>query len=506
MNLIFGVAGQPSGVNTDVVQAYISAQFGHELDWSSESDLAQVGVLHDAGVICGQARSDAASVWILGGLYGELPEWTYEHSPLSVPNHAAEYLLHRYLNHGERFLDHVTGQYAVLVLDYVKQCVYLASDPSGMRTWYIHEGTQGLRFSTHVRSLAESLGDALQLDRSQEDFFLIYAFYPNLATPYKNIHSMPAGQLLRYDGQNTTTQAIAHGNPWEDQERFDTSSIQSMDVLTDRLYDAFMTALEEQSADADKAAVLLGGFDSALVASALRRLGKDVETFSFHYQESNFNQPHTDTLADYLKIRHHWIDISQDIFGDGLAQFSHGFNQPTNWPNYVIQTAYLSKVMRESGFHYCYSGDGCDTVFLGYPGTYRRAVLMESFPTLPKWLVSALVGLFAWKGLDYRLGHPYRVLLNLLRSFGRPMPTRGFVSFRIMDEIGLQQLRRDAVPIQRMSIEEQLHELAVPFGDLPSLRLAYAGKSLVSPNKNKMVGSSDQNGINILSPYLHPGA
>jgi hypothetical protein len=59
--------------------------------------------------------------------------------------------------------------------------------------------------------------------------------------------------------------------------------------------------------------------------------------------------------------------------------------------------------------------------------------------------------------------------------------------------------------VQEKPAEQIAHELAQPFANLPALRLAYLGKAAVSPNRNKMVGSSDATGIAILSPYMHPG-
>ena len=507
MNLIFGAIGDIAfEVNEELINNYLRQNFNQTAVIACNGPpQVLIGHLDNGGVILGKAESSKASLYLLGNIYKPLPDWEGNLSPLDNPDKVVAYLLERYENIGEAFLDHLTGQYSVLLLDHNTESLYLATDPSGMRSWYIAKRADGLLFSTNLGTLAKMLGDRLSVDRSQEDFFLIYGFYPNNGTPYQGVTSMPSGALLKYRQKEIKKQKISYSNPWKNQPRFKTDDIESLDTLIDQLYDAFMSALEEQSADDKKAAVLLGGFDSALVASALHRLGKVVETFSFWYKESHYNQPHVDILAQYLNIKHNWIQITQDIFSNGLQNFSQIFNQPTNWPNYVIQTAYLCKIMRKAGFHFCYSGDGCDTVFLGYPGTYKRAVLLESLPTLPQWLVNFLIDLFGWKFLERSLGHPYRVILNLLRSLGRDMPARGFVSFRIMDEISLKQLRRDNVPEQAMSIEQLLRELSEPFRNLPTLRLAYHGKSLVSPNKNKMVGSSDQCGIAIFSPYLHPG-
>jgi hypothetical protein len=198
------------------------------------------------------------------------------------------------------------------------------------------------------------------------------------------------------------------------------------------------------------------------------------------------------------------VHITQDIFSEGLLNFAQGFNQPTNWPNYVIQTAHLSRIIRDSGINYCYTGDGCDTIFLGYPGTHKRAMLLNSLPKLPSLLVQILIFIFGRDVLERHLGHPYRVFLNLIRSLQREKLSRGYVSFRIMDEVSLRQLRKGKPPLQSKDVEEILKELSRPYSKLPPLRLAYHGKSLVSPNKNKIIGSSDQNGIAILSPYLHP--
>jgi len=183
-----------------------------------------------------------------------------------------------------------------------------------------------------------------------------------------------------------------------------------------------MAALEDQAATEDKAAVLLGGVDSALVAAGLCRLGKQVETFSFDYTDGKYNQPHTDTVAKHLGITHNWIPVTGEMIATGLENFRNEFNAPTNWPNYVIQTKVVCEEIRQRRYYYCYSGDGCDTIFLGYPGTHRRTSLLTRLPALPDWLVNLLLFLTAIKPLERRTGHPYRVLLNIIRSLKRKMP------------------------------------------------------------------------------------
>jgi hypothetical protein len=74
-----------------------------------------------------------------------------------------------------------------------------------------------------------------------------------------------------------------------------------------------------------------------------------------------------------------------------------------------------------------------------------------------------------------------------------------------MDEVSVAQLRQGETPAQQYTPADVGRQLAASHRGLTGLRLAYMGKSAVSPNRNKMVGSSDRSGIALLSPYMHPG-
>lgn len=466
-------------------------------------DLFGVSV-SDGGVISGQAESGGLTLLFLGTLHLPLESWPSV-SPVDDPARSAAYLLERYHQRGNAFLDDVVGQYCVAVLDPAGRRVLLACDPLQQRTLYYFLRDGRLVFSSNLRSLAVTLGTCLETDRSLEDFFLTYGFYPWGRTCFKDVQSLAKGTILEWNDGKTTTRQIAFADPWKG--TFDASRLDltRREQVVEALYEGFLRALREQLSDDERVGVLLGGFDSALVAAALHRLGKKVVTFSFHYGEAQYNQPHVDTLQRLLGHEHHWVELTQDGLEQGLRDFASYFNQPTNWPNYVIQTADICQYARQQGIRVCYSGDGCDAIFMGYPGTFQRARAFQSLPTLPQGMGNALARLAARPRLERRLGHPYRVALSLLRALGRGMPARGYLSFRVMDEVSIAQLRNGESVPQEKAAEQVMRELAEPHAALPALRLAYLGKSAVSPNRNKILGSSDRSGVAILSPYMHPG-
>lgn len=504
MNLLFGTTAPPASrpSKAELVEA-ARALHGDGVRVETAEPLL-FGCLGDGGAVLGCAREGGVALGLLGPLTGPLPGWG-DGSPLDDPDRTAAFLLERYERDGLRFLDGLVGQFAVAVADGPRNRLLLAADPAGLRTLYLHRDGAALSFSSNLQALARGLGPGLEIDRSLEDFFLIHGFYPWGRTPYRGVTALAPGTLLEWRDGAVSEHKIAQGEPWAGQ--YDGLLADEADEarVLDGLYDAMMQATEEQLAGAPRAAVLLGGFDSALVAALLHRLGKRVETYSFHYEEGAYNQPHTDTLAAHLGIRHHWVPITRPIIEQGLQRFATLFNQPTNWPNYVIQTDHLCRRIREDGITHCYTGDGCDATFLGYPGTYRRARVFQALPRLPEALHKAVLALATWPALDRWLGHPYRVALNMLRALGRDNPARGYLSFRILDELSVAQLRADAAPAAERPLEEIIETLAKPFAALPPLRLAYQGKAAVSPNKNKIIGSSDHNGVAILSPYMHPG-
>ena len=375
------------------------------------------------------------------------------------------------------------GQYALAAFDRAHNRLILATDPGGLRTLYHTTVNETLYYSTHLGTLATALGDQLELDRSYEDFLLSYGFTPNGHTCYRGITEVPTSKALVWERGTVTTVPIGHRDPWRDSFNTATLDTDATDTAIGCMEEAFMAAMVEIAHPSERAAVLLGGVDSALVAAALQRLGKQVETFSFFYEDSRLNQSHTDTLANYLGINHTWFPITAEIIADGLDHYRDRFNRPTNWPNYLIQTEALCRSIREAGYEACYSGDGCDGAFLGYPRTHVVARFLDSSFRLP-WPLLGLVEKVAGPALVERsIGRPYRVAMNMLRNLARRPPARGFIPFRNLDDLTLRHLRADDRPSPSHDVDDVLEELAAAFGDLSADRRAYKGKGIVGVNK-----------------------
>ncbi|MEO1086262.1 MAG: hypothetical protein AAFY88_18660, partial [Acidobacteriota bacterium] len=135
-------------------------------------------------------------------LHRPVTAWPEGTSPVDDPNKSAAYLLERYRSQGAHFLDGLYGRFAVAVIDAERRQVHLGVDPYGHTKLFYHHESGHLSFSTQLLGLARGLGDAARLDRSLEDFFLVYGFRPWQRTTYEGIRYLAPRQLLTWhDGE-----------------------------------------------------------------------------------------------------------------------------------------------------------------------------------------------------------------------------------------------------------------------------------------------------------------
>lgn len=501
MNRVFGALGSSHAA----AAARRLARDASESSLGSVTSLldveeAFVGVQSDGGAVLRVARDERYALACFGVF-----EKTSEAQPAFGSPETPAWLLERFRTLGPAFLDGLHGAYAVLVADASSGQVWLASDPKRQRRLFLMDGGSDVFFSTQLVDLAVLLGRSLKLDRSYEEFLLAHEFLPDGRTVYQGVQLLPAGTIARVGEGPIESRAIESQPIWDDW--LAGVSLESSDApeVVASVGRAFRRALTEQLPDDERCAVMLGGFDSALVAAELVGLGKQVETFSFRYEDSSYNQPLTEELAAMLGIKHHWVPITSSVVGDGLEHYADVFNQPVCQPHYVIATAAVCRAIRARGIDHAFTGDGCDGLFLGYPTVHLRAVFVQS---LSRWapLVRGLLGPLTHSAmLERRLGHPYRVVRNVVRLLGYPMPMRGHIGSCILDAESLRQIADEPLPEPAQPREAMLSELAAGLGDLTPVRLAYRGKGAVGLNKTKLEGSTAATGITVASPFLHPG-
>ncbi|MPZ17947.1 MAG: hypothetical protein GEV06_08555 [Luteitalea sp.] len=504
MNRICGAGGQDVLAVFRRLSAWLEQQGQPVLRRQVETPALCLGYSEDGGALVGTARKGSLDLVYLGTFFNM--GFSGGISPQDDPNATALHLIERYEAAGTAFLNGLWGSFVVALADRQDDMLLLACDPQGNRRLFVSVDAGSIRFATQLVDFAGLMEPQLRLDRSLEDFLLGYEFLPDHRTPVQGVKTLPSGVLLEWrPTAGVTEHRMQPAEVWPEW----TSGLDLRDkdeaTVVGALRRAFRSALEEQLPSAPDVGVMLGGFDSALIAAALTEMGKRVQTFSFGYEDQSYNQPFAEELASSLGIRHHWVPIGPDVIRRGLESYALVFNQPLCLPHYVIGTARVAEAMRSAGIRHGFTGDGCDGLFFGYPTVYLRAVLVETLSKVAPLVVSIVSPLSKMRVLERRIGHPYRLARNVARVLRRPMPARGHITSCILDEVSLRLLRTGEQPPQVESSEQILERLARGFEHLSAVRLAYLGKGAVGLNKTKLEGSSAWTGVSLSSPFLHPG-
>jgi asparagine synthetase B (glutamine-hydrolysing) len=367
---------------------------------------------------------------------------------------------------------------------------------AGNHRLFVHRGADGaVAVCSQIGVLARALGPDLRVDRSYEDMLLGYGFLPDGRTMYQDVVILPPG----------TRVALPDGRPdalVPPEQSMDRP--QSFEVAAKELHRRFMGAVEDQAGTTRRHAVLLGGLDSVLVATTLERLGHEVHGYTFSFGDPTYEQRNIAAVVAATGISHSWVPITPDAMMDGLEAFGATFAQPGVQPHYQLHTLIASRAIRADGFAHAFSGDGCDAVFLGYPTVSQRARLVERLSRLPSPIASAGHRFLATKFADRHLGHVARIGRSSLANLNLPMPARGHLPTRQLDDVALRRLRVDLPPPQQETITEIRTRLATGLEETDPVRLAFNGNALTGQSRVKVDGATAATGVAQSSPFLHP--
>ena len=387
----------------------------------------------------------------------------------------------------------VHGFCTLLIMAKDKLLIY--TDTDGYRTAYYTRYKNKFYLSSKIHHFQLIPGFKPEFDQQSLPFTLVYGFQEGSSTIVDNVKKSSAGELFILGEeikQETIKSKILGKNNKHD----------SLNESIDKLYDSMMASLSSYKSVDSKVAILLGGFDSALIAAMAVKAGFEVETFSFYYQDQKYNQGKIDELVKLYKIKHNWIPITHEIVKHGLTNYSIRYSIPSNWPHYIIQSDHLCRIIKDRGYKLVFTGDGCDGLFQGYPQLYRSAKISNENTRISK-LVSFCKVFLDYEFVEKHLGHTYRLMMRLYRNSLMKNPEKTYLMYRISDERSVSRLTKiDYLKIYN-DINNSVKNVANKLEGHSYTKLAYMGRSNMGPNRTKINGIIDTTGLLVFSPYMH---
>ena len=312
-------------------------------------------------------------------------------------NSDSELIIHLYLKHGERFYEHLRGEFAFLLYDKSLGRLIAARDRFGIKPLYVaRTKAGGWAFSSEIKGL---FGTGLV--QREIDF---YAPSKDGATLFRGVEHVPPATAVVLDVVNGTQRVTSYWRPnFPRAAQYDTSrTFQEYKEEIDRvLTEAIRLRLR---ADVPVGLYLSGGIDSALVAAKVKRLVRwtpHAFTIAFVDEAGPYNEVEIAKLiARRVGVEHHVLEVTTETLLDNLERCLWHVETPIG--DLAPVGKYLLSDLARRHVKVVLTGEGSDEVFLGYDfyrkvadgsgsvsSSRRRALLSAWFSSLFGRLVVA---------------------------------------------------------------------------------------------------------------------
>ncbi|MEO6638636.1 MAG: asparagine synthase (glutamine-hydrolyzing) [Ginsengibacter sp.] len=272
-----------------------------------------------------------------------------------------ETLLLLYDKFGTGFLQFLDGMFAFVILDKIKNELFIARDRAGKKPFYYHNENKKFAFASELNCLYKIAKPAID-NNSFYHYLRLGSFYKEM-TPYKNVKELEAGSFLIVD---CDTLNISKTKWWNIHDYY---SVQSRDTFKESLHktdDYLHKAVKRrlESSDLEVGSFLSGGIDSGLVTAIASAYNSKLKTFTVSFDGEYDEAPLARLVAEKYNTHHTEIKISFDNLGNDIEKILSNYGEPF-FDSSAIPSYYVSREAKKC-VTVILNGDGADELFAGY--------------------------------------------------------------------------------------------------------------------------------------------
>jgi asparagine synthase (glutamine-hydrolysing) len=264
---------------------------------------------------------------------------------------------HLYEEHGPRFVERLSGMFAIALWDAVQERLVLARDRVGKKPLvYTRLADGSLAFASEAKALLRLPGLRPEVDPAQLDAYLALQYVPG-GTGLTGIEKVPPGHVLVADHGSVSVEP--YGGLRELEPRSDE---EWLELVRERVGAAVERRLV---ADVPLGALLSGGIDSSVVVALMARASsRPVRTFTVGFGEPRYDErPFARAVAEHFSTEHTEVVLEPDAAAT-LPRLAEAYDEPHGdeaaLPLFLICEAARSDVT------VALTGDGGDESFAGY--------------------------------------------------------------------------------------------------------------------------------------------
>ncbi|MGC4896748.1 N-acetylglutaminylglutamine amidotransferase [Micromonospora sp. DT31] len=323
-------------------------------------------------------RDDLGLALVFNGCVYNYPELREELRAAGHTFHSTsdtEVVLVAYAQWGERFVDHLVGMFAVVLVDRRRRRLVLARDRLGIKPLYLAESPGRLRFASTLPALLAGGDVDTGIDRIALHHYLSWhSIVPAPRTILRGVRKLPPATVRVVEADGRSREHVY----WRPEYRRDPAHA-DMDAHDWRaaIGDALRTAVRRRLvADVPVGVLLSGGLDSSMIVALLHDAGqRHLRTFSIGFDsrgdETGDEFHYSDLVARAFDTQHHRIRLADDDLGPAVRATVAAMTEPMGSHDVVAFHLLSEQVARH--VKVAQSGQGADEVFAGYGYHHRLA-------------------------------------------------------------------------------------------------------------------------------------
>ena len=298
-----------------------------------------------------------------------------KHNLSCKTNSDTETILQAYLKLGAACLQEFDGMFVFIIYDRKSNSLFIARDRAGKKPLYYYSITGQFVVASELNALKNQVKPLINEQHIEQ--YLRYGAFHSLATPYKNVHELPAGH---YAIVSLTDASLSLHTWWSIQTFYEQQRKEQLEVAIQNVDTILHTAIKRrlESSDLEVGSFLSGGIDSGLVTAIASQYNNSLKTFTVSFSGAYDEAPLAKLVADKYKTHHTEIKISFDDLQNDIEKILANYGEPF-YDDSAIPSYYVS---REAKKHLTVilNGDGADELF----GGYRRYVPFAKYDFFAK--------------------------------------------------------------------------------------------------------------------------
>lgn len=317
----------------------------------------------------------------------------------------SEVILEGYKLWGEKLFEKIDGQFAIVVIDLIKNIILISRDKFGEKPvfYYIDNGKVIIGSELKIFKHFKNINMPTNLIGIKK--YLIYSFIPAPQTIYKNIYKVKHSENVKINLYNFNITKKIYFKP----KIIKNTKFKESDFLEELDFLINESVKSRLLSDCKIGTYLSGGLDSSLISFYAKKQNPNLESYSISIKEKTYDEiEDAKKMSKYLNIKLNYTTLDLQKFSLNFDKILSLLDEPIGAPTYI--PLYFLSQLASKNVKSVLSGDGADEIFGGYENfnylkifKYINTLKMNKIFSKTKNLISLLPMSKGNLSLDFKL-------------------------------------------------------------------------------------------------------